>query len=278
MTTLMTMPRPEVAEIETDVPTATAVDVVRSEWTKLRTVASTRWTLLAAWVGTIGIGLIVSAAVASRWSGMSAADRASFDPTFRSLTGILLGQLAIGILGVLVITSEYATGMIRSTFAAVPARRTVLGAKALVLAVPTLIIGVTASLIAFLGGQALLASTGVGVSLAGGGELRAVIGGGVYLMLLGLLALGLGSIFRRAAGGIGAFVGLVLVLPAIVSALPNPWGRDISEFLPGNAGQAFMQVHSTSGSLSPWVGLLVLVAWVAAALGGALWLIGRRDA
>jgi hypothetical protein len=226
----MTMPGAAAAQVDRDVPTATAVDVVRSEWTKLRTVASTRWTLLACWAGTIGIGLIVCASVASRWSGLSPGQQASFDPTSRSLTGLLLGELAVGILGALVITSEYATGMIRSTLAAVPGRRVVLAAKAAVLAVPTLIVGVTASVIAFLGGQALLASTGVGVSLGSSGGLRAVIGGGVCLMLLALLGFGLGAIFRRTAGAIGAFVGLVLV------------------------------------------------GWGAAAIGGGMWLTGRRDA
>jgi hypothetical protein len=274
----MTMPGAAAAQVDRDVPTATGVDVVRSEWTKLRTVASTRWTLLACWAGTIGIGLIVCASVASRWSGLSPGQQASFDPTSRSLTGLLLGELAVGILGALVITSEYATGMIRSTLAAVPGRRVVLAAKAAVLAVPTLIVGVTASVIAFLGGQALLASTGVGVSLGSSGGLRAVIGGGVCLMLLALLGFGLGAIFRRTAGAIGAFVGLVLVLPVVVSALPNPWGNDISEVLPGNAGQALLQLHGSAGSLSPWVGLLVLVGWVAAAIGGGMWLTGRRDA
>ena len=252
-------------------------DVLRSEWIKFRSVGSTRWTLLAAWAGTIAVGLIVCAAIAGHWNHMSATERTSFDPTFRSLTGLSLGQLAVGILGVLVIASEYATGMIRSTLAAVPGRRRVLAAKALALAVPTFIIATVASLVAFLGGQALLASTGAGASMWANGELRAVIGGGVYLTLMAVFGLALGAIFRRTAGGIAAFVGLILVLPVVVAPLPNPWGRDISQYLPSDAGQAFLQIHTSAGSLPPWAGLAVLAAWVAAALGTAAWLITRRD-
>src|SRR6516162_3147481 len=236
----------------------TFTDVLRSEWIKFRSVGSTRWTLLTAWAGTIAVGLIVCAAIAGHWNQMSATDRASFDPTFRSLTGLSLGQLAVGILGVLVIASEYATGMIRSTLAAVPGRRQVLAAKALVLAAPTFVIATLASLVAFLGGQALLASTGEGASMWANGELRAVIGGGVYLTLMAVFGLGLG-------------------LPIVVAPLPNPWGRDISQYLPSDAGQAFLQIHTSAGSLPPWAGLAVLAAWVAAALGTAAWLITRRD-
>jgi hypothetical protein len=255
----------------------TFTDVLRSEWIKFRSVGSTRWTLLAAWAGTIAVGLIVCAAIAGHWNQMSATDRLSFDPTFRSLTGLSVGQLAVGILGVLVIASEYATGMIRSTLAAVPGRRRVLAAKSLVLAAPTFVIATAASAVAFLGGQALLASTGAGASIWANGELRAVIGGGVYLTLMAVFGLALGAIFRRTAGGIAAFVGLVLVLPIVVAPLPNPWGRDISQYLPSDAGQAFLQIHTSAGSLPPWAGLAVLAAWVAAALGLAAWLITRRD-
>jgi len=253
-------------------------DVVAAEWIKFRTVASTRWTLLAAWAGTIAVGLIVSAAIAAQWKQMSTADKASLDPTFRSLTGLVVGQLAVGILGVLVITSEYATGLIRSTLAAVPRRRQVLAAKTVALAAPTLVIATLASVAAFVGGQALLSSTGKGVSLGSAAEVRAVVGGGVYLTLLALLGLGLGAVFRRTAGAIAAFVGLVLVLPAVIGPLPKPWGRDIVQFLPADAGQAFVHIHTGAASLPPWVGIGVLGAWVAATLASAAWLITRRDA
>lgn len=253
-------------------------DVVASEWIKFRTVASTRWTLLSAWVGTVAVGLLFSAAIAAQWNQMSAADKAALDPTFRSLTGLVVGQLAVGVLGVLVITSEYATGLIRSTMTAVPRRRPVLAAKAVVLAVPTLVIATLASVAAFVGGQALMSSTGKGVSLASAAEVRVVAGGGVYLTLLALFGLGLGAVFRRTAGALAAFVGLVLVLPNVIGPLPKPWGRDIVEYLPADAGQAFLQIHGGTKSLPPWVGIGVLGAWAAVALACAAWLITRRDA
>jgi hypothetical protein len=253
-------------------------DVVVGEWIKFRSVASTRWTLLAAWAATLVVGLLVCAAIAAQWEQMSATDKASLDPTFRSLTGLVVGQLAVGILGVLVVTSEYATGLIHSTLAAVPLRCQVLAAKTVVLAAPTLLVATVASVGAFLGGQALLSSTGRGVSLGSAAEVRAVVGGGVYLTLLAFLGLGLGAVFRRTAGAIAAFVGLVLVLPAVIGPLPKPWGRDIVQYLPADAGQAFVQMHIGAGSLPPWIGIGVLSAWVAASLGCAAWLITRRDA
>ena len=253
-------------------------DVMRAEWTKLRTIRSTGWTLLTVLVGTIAIGALICEAVVSRWDQMSAIDQANFDPTFRSLTGLFIAQIAIGVLGVLAITSEYATGMIRSTLAAVPARRLVLAAKGVALAAPAILVSTVTCVAAFLTGQAILATKGIGVSITGPGELRAVMGGGLYLTVMALFALGLGAIFRRTAGAVTAFICLVLVAPVIVGALPKPWGPDIQKYLPGNAGQAILNVHATSGSLSPWAGFAVLSAWAAAALALGAWLITHRDA
>jgi ABC-2 type transport system permease protein len=251
---------------------------LRMEWIKLRSVRSTYWSLLALVGGIVAIGLLISFTTVSRWGQTTAIERAVFDPTFRSLTGIFLGQMAIGVLGALVITAEYSTGMIRSTFAAVPQRVSVLAAKAITFAGVALAVGTAACLAAFLAGQAIFAGKGIGVSLGAPGELRAVLGGGVFLALLGLLALGIGAIVRHTAGAIAAFVGLILVVPALVSALPSPWSGDISKFLPSDAGQALVSVHTSAGQLSPWAALAVLVGWVAASLGTAAVLIRRRDA
>jgi len=253
-------------------------DVLHAEWTKLRTVHSTWWALLTVLCGTIGVGLLICAAVAARWDHMSAMDRANFDPTFRSLTGLFIGQLAIGVVGALAVTAEYSTGMIRSTFAAVPRRGRVLAAKALALVTPALVVSTVGCVVAFLGGQAILATKGAGVSLGAPGELRAVLGGGVFLALLALFALGLGAVFRHTAAAISAFVGLVLVLPVIVSPLPSPWGRDVAPYLPSLAGQAISNVRTHTGLLPPWSGLAVLIVWAAGALGAAAWLTTRRDA
>ena len=252
-------------------------DILHAEWTKLRTIRSTGWNLGTVLAGVIAVGMIVCAATAANWGTMTAADRAGFDPTFGSLKGLYVGELAVGVLGALVITSEYATGMIRSTLAAMPGRRAVLAAKGVTMAAVVFVVSTLASFVAFFCGQAILAGK-AGISITDHGALRAVIGGGLFLTVLSLFALGIGAIFRHTAGAISAFVGAVLVLPAIVSPLPNPWGRDITKFLPSDAGQAIFDVHANGGTLAPWTGFAVLCGWAVAALGLAAWLINRRDA
>jgi ABC-2 type transport system permease protein len=253
-------------------------DALKFEWTKLRTLRST-WSILAAVVAvTIGVGIIVSSATVADWNNLTGAERTALDTTFRSLTGLFFGQLVVGVLGVLAVTSEYATGMIRSTLAAIPHRRLVLAAKAVAVAVPVFVASTVACLVAFLAGQAIFATKHAGVSLFAPGELRAVIGGGLLLTVLALLAVGLGGIVRRTAGAITTFAGLVLVLPTLVGFLPNPWGRDISKFLPSDAGQSLLNLHGNANTLSPWTGFAVLCAWAALALGGAAWLMTHRDA
>jgi hypothetical protein len=252
-------------------------DVLHAEWTKMRTVRSTSWSLLIVLAGTIVISLLLCSAIVGQWDRMSTNERANLDPTSLSLAGLFVGRLAIGVLGVLTITAEYATGIIRSTFAAVPRRATVLAAKAAVLAVVGLVFGTIACGVAFLAGQAILGTKGAGVSLLDPHALRAVIGGGLYLATLGLLGLGLGTILRHTAGAISAFVGTVLVLPGLMAALPDPW-HAIVKFLPSEAGQALVSVRTPVHSLSPWAGFAVLFVWAAAALGLGAHFIGRRDA
>ena len=254
------------------------IDTLRSEWTKLRTVRSTWSCLLIVLGGSTAVGSLVCAAVAAHWDKMSLGERVTFDPTFRSLTGLAIAQLAIGVLGVLVITAEYSSGMIRSSLAAVPSRREVLAAKATALAPVALIVGTATCVGSFLVGQAILNSKGIGVSLAQPAVLRAVLGGGLYLTALALFGLGLGTICRRSAAGISAFVGLVLVAPAIIRTLPAPWGNDIAKFFPSEAGQALLNVKAASGQLAPWTGFAVLCAWAAVALILGAVVISRRDA
>lgn len=253
-------------------------DVLSAEWTKVRSVRSSWWCLLTVLAGTVALGIVITASVAARWPSMTAAERAGFDPTFKSLSGLFVAQLAVGVLGILVITSEYASGTIRSTFAAVPRRREVLAAKILALGLPTLVVSLVATFVAFGSGQAILASRHASVSLTAPNELRAVIGGALYLLLLALLALGLGGIFRRTAGGIAAFVALVLIAPVIVSTLPEPWRRDILRLLPADAGQSLLNIANDPNMLHPWTGAAVEAAWAVAALACAAWLVTRRDA
>jgi ABC-type transport system involved in multi-copper enzyme maturation permease subunit len=254
------------------------LDTIRSEWTKLRTVRTTWYCLLVVLAGSIAVGGLVSAAFAAHWAKMSATERATFDPTFRSLSGLFLAQLAVGVLGVLAITAEYSSGMIRSTLAAVPGRREVLSAKVAALAPVALVVSTIACIGSFLAGQAILSGKGLGVSIAHPAVLRAVLGGGLYLTALALFGLGLGTICRRTAAGLSAFVGLVLVAPIVVRMLPSSWGNNIAKFLPSEAGQALVSVRTVSNQLAPWTGFAVLCAWTAAALVVGGFLIARRDA
>ena len=253
-------------------------DTLLCERTKLRTVRSTWWTLFAVFAVTLAFGAIVTAAIVGRWDRMSVAQRLAIDPTARSLTGFMLSQLFIGVLGVLAITSEYSGGMIRSTLAAMPHRRQLLAAKAISLAPPVFLVGAVSALLAFLSGQAILSNKGIGVSLGAPQEWRAVLGAGLVLALEALIALGLGAMIRQTAGAIASYVGVLLVAQLILSALPDPYGRDITEYFPFNAGRALMKVHTSPDLLPPWSGLAVLVVWAVVSLGVAGWLITRRDA
>lgn len=265
-----------------DIHRPLAPDLLRAEWTKLRTVRSTWWTLLAAAVAMVGLGALLTASYVARFDRIGAVDRAAFNPVAFSLNGRLLSQLAIGVLGVLVVTGEYATGTIRATFSAAPQRRSVLAAKAAVFAAVTAAVCIPASFGAFFVGQAILSAKGVEAHLGDPGVLRTVVGVGLYLTVLGLLALGLGALLRRSAGAIAAVFGLVLVLPGLAAALPSSWQDVISRYLPSNAGQAIIGTSNThfgpSHPLSPWVGFGLFCGYAAAALVAAGFALAHRDA
>jgi ABC-2 type transport system permease protein len=244
-------------------------DLLRSEWAKIRSVRSTYWSLAVAVVAMIGYGAINTAS-------HTGPQPASFDPVLTSLSGILVAQLAIGILGVLVVTSEYSTGMIRSTFAAAPQRHLVIAAKAGAFGAIAVAVGTVASVIAFLVGQAILGAHGV--SLTSPGAARSIIGVGLYLGLLAILAVALGTIVRRTAGAIAALVGLILILPALLLTVPASIQHTVVKFLPGNAGQAIFTTSKDSSTLAPWAGLAVFSLYVAAAATISMVLVRRRDA
>jgi ABC-type transport system involved in multi-copper enzyme maturation permease subunit len=256
-------------------------DLLHSEWTKLRTVRSSYWTLLSAVVAMVGLSAILSAVYVAQYAHVSASDRATFDPASFSLTGSFLAQLAIAVLGVLVITNEYGSGMIRATLAAVPQRLNVLASKAAVFAGVTLVVSTVACFVSFFVGQWILSSKGVGTTLGADNGLRTVLGTALYLAVLGLLALGIGSIIRKTAGAIAAVLGLILVVPVIASLLPSSMNA-FEKFLPSNAGQALINGGSRHGSttpqLAPWAGFGVFCLWAAASLIVAGVLLVRRDA
>jgi len=255
----------------------TQARVLRSEWTKLRTQPSTGWTLLAAVVLVIGFGILYSLLRAARPPHGAAAG--AFDPASVSLAGVQLAQIAAGVLGVLLITSEYASGLIRATFIAVPRRLPVLWGKAATLAAATVAVSLPAALAAFLAGQSILGRQHLAVPLSHPGVARAVLGSALYLAVAALLGLGLGALLRSTAGGISALFGLLFAVPIVVGFLPGNWSGDVGKFLPATAGQAVTTVHpDPTVSLAPWTGFGVFCLYAAAALGLAAIRMRRGDA
>jgi ABC-2 type transport system permease protein len=256
----------------------TQLRVMRSEFTKLRSLRSTVFSLLAAVVFIIGFSVLVPSVIAAHWPPRDPHDAATFDPTSTSLAGMFLAQLAIGVLGVLLISGEYATGMIRATFAAVPRRLPVLWAKVLVFAGVTLALTVPSTIVAFLIGQSILSSKHIQTSLGEPGVLRAVLGTAGYLTLVGVLGLALGALLRNTAASISTLFGLLFVLPILVRFLPSSWSTPIGKYLPNSAGQAITNVRPDSSSLSPWAGFAMFCLYIAVALVLAAISLRRRDA
>jgi len=275
---------------------------VRSEWTKLRSVRSTWICLILVFVAGIGLSALVSNVEAGQWAHLGLADRASFDPVRFSQTGLFLSQFVVGVLGALAITSEYATGSIRTTLAVTSKRTTVLTAKLVVIGVVIFVVAEVTAFSSFLVGQAVLLAHGAKalpagasiltqihsstipyVSLADGGALRAVFLSGTYLLLLALLACGMGFVIRHTAGAIAAFVGILLVLPLIVTVLPSSVAQSFEKYLPSNLGLAMTLVTTRKTDFAgvlfpPWTATGLLVAYAAAAVALAGWLLVRRDA
>lgn len=251
----------------------TQARVIDSEWLKFRTLRSTWAVLGAAVLGMLVLGTVI-AYNTRHLAGLAPEDAAASG----TLQGYYLGQLLIGALGVLFVTGEYSTGMIRSTLAAVPRRQPVLLAKVVVF---TLVVGVAmtaASFGAFLLAQEVLSHYRGGYSLSDPGALRVVIGTGVYLTLVGLLGAALGWIIRSTPGALVGVLGLILVVPVLFSELLGNWGRHIAEYLPTVAGSSFSTSVRQPLTLSPWLGLAVMAAWVVVGLVIASVQLGRRDA
>jgi len=261
--------------------TGRTTSALRSEWTKLRSVRSTTWTILTLAVITLGIAAIAGSSVSSNWHKMSTIDRFSFDPTQLSLRGMLFGQLVIGVLGILVMSAEYSTGSIRSTLMAVPTRAKVLLTKAAVMAVLGLVVSEVLSFGAFFLGQALLVSPAPHATLSQPGVLRAVVGGGLVLSVLGLFALGLATIIRHSAAAITTYVGVLLVLPIVVQALPSSISQPVVKFLPFHISDTMTSVThvlASGPSFSPWIGFALLCGYAFVTLAAGAWLLVRRDA
>src|SRR3954468_18870378 len=243
----------------------TVTNVLRAELAKLLTVRSTYWTLLVAFAAKIGFAVLARAPLVPR---VKPGDLAHVDVVQLALAGLHLSQVAFGVLGVLVISGEYGTGMIRTTFAAVPRRRTVLAAKGLVFTGTAAVTATASTLAAYLAFLAALpAHTLTGTALGDPGVTRAVLGGGLYLTVYGLLGFGLGVLLRSSAAAIATLLGVLFVPPLLLDLLPGLWKTTVGPYIPMvSGGQIFVAAHREAASLAPWTGFGVFCLYAAAAL------------
>lgn len=256
----------------------TLVRVVHSEWIKFRSLRSSYATLLAAAAALVGLGALICWVTVNRWDNLPPQERLAFSPAEQSLKGFFLAQLAVGVLGVVMVTGEYSSGLVRCTLAAVPRRLPMLWAKAAVFGGVTLVMTTAASLTAFTVGQRVLSGGHLQTTLTEPGVLRVVLGTGLYLTAIGLLAVGIGAVVRNTAGGITAVLGLLLVLPVLVEVLPGSWRDRIMPCLPGPAGQSLTALHPLPHMPGPWTGFTVLCAYAAGALAIGAAQLRHRDA
>jgi hypothetical protein len=252
-------------------------NVVRAEFVKLLTIRSTYWALLVAFAANIGFAVLAAALLAPR---LKPDDLARVDVVQLALAGLHLSQVAFGVLGALIITGEYGTGMIRTTFAAIPRRRTVLVAKGLVFAGTALITATASTFVSYLAFLAALpAHTLTSTALTAPGVMRAVLGGGLYLTVYGLLGFGLGAVLRSSAGAIATLLGVLFVPPLLLNLLPGSWRTTVGPYIPMQSGsQIFIAAHREAASLAPWTGFGMFCLYAAVALLAGFAVINRRDA
>ncbi|SNX64081.1 ABC-2 type transport system permease protein [Streptomyces sp. TLI_55] len=254
-----------------------AAQVVRSEWTKIRSVASTVWTLSLAVVVTLALGMLISALSKNEFDKMSRKDQLSFDPTYISFAGMSLGQLAMIVFGVLVVSNEYSTGMIRTSLAAVPQRGTFLFSKIGVATGLSLVVGLVTSFVAFFLGQAMLGEHRA--HIGDHGVLRAVIGGGLYMTLIAMFSMGVAVMLRSPMLSLGILMPFFFLISNILGNVSAT--KKIGRYLPDQAGSKIMQVVTPIDDdtpYGPWGGLAIMVLWVAAAIAGGYLLLKKRDA
>jgi len=253
---------------------ATGRKALKAEWTKLRTLPSTWRTAFAATIVAVGWSVAVVAIQLSQWHALSAHQRQVFDPTSTSLSGVMFAAVILGALGVRAVTGEYTTGMIRSTFAAMPARRLVLGVKAAVVAAFVFPITLVCEAAGFALGQHLLAGKHLQVTIGDPGVLRAVLFGALAVSLIAVIGVGVATVVRHTAGAIMTLVLLVVGGLTLGQMLPIGW----RQYVPGIAAQAAVTVHRSPGLLAPTAAIGVLAAYAVIALGAASIRVSHRDA
>jgi ABC-2 type transport system permease protein len=252
--------------------------VVASEWTKFTTLRSTLWSLGIGMLLTLAFPVIFAAVTGSHWAHMSPHERADRHPLDIALAGVNVAQLAIAVLGVLVITGEYSTGMIRSTFLAVPKRLPVLWAKLGVYAVVAFALTLPAVIASFYTSQAILRSHHIlQTSISAPGVLRTLVGGALYVMGVGVFALAIGAIVRSTAGGIALFAGIFFVIPPLMNILPLSWNNAISKWLPSEAGRQLFALHRDPSRLAQWPSGGLFLGYCLLAIAIAAVLLRRRD-
>ncbi|KUJ64473.1 ABC transporter [Streptomyces albus subsp. albus] len=250
--------------------------VLRSEWTKIRSVRSTVWTLGIAVVVTVALGALISALVERDYDNMSAHDQLTFDPTFTSFAGTGLGQLAMIVFGVLVVSNEYSTGMIRTSLAAVPQRGVFLFSKISVATLLALAVSMATSFTTFLVGQAMLGEHRA--ALDDPGVLRAVVGGGLYMTLITVFSMGVATMLRSPMLSLGILMPFFFLVSNILGNVSAT--RKVGDYLPDQAGQKIMQVVTVDDDApyGPWGGFTIMALWVVAAVAIGYVLLRRRDA
>ncbi|MEH6378509.1 ABC transporter permease [Streptomyces sp. KLMMK] len=249
--------------------------VLQSEWTKIKSVRSTVWTLGLALVVTVALGALISAFSSSNFERMPVQERVNFDPTFTSFAGMGLGQLAMIVFGVLVVSNEYSTGMIRTSLAAVPQRGTFLFSKIAVATLIAFVIAMLTSFVSFFVGQSMLGSHRTSIDAAG--VLRAVIGGGLYMTLIAVFSMGIAAMLRSPMLSLGILMPFFFIISSILGAVEAT--KKVGQYLPDQAGHKVMQVVSFDDApYGPWGGFTIMVLWVAAALAGGYVVLKRRDA
>jgi ABC-2 type transport system permease protein len=253
-------------------------ELARMEWIKLRTVRSTGWGFGILAVSMVGFAVLVNSLLSAHWGHMSATDRATFDPTNQGFTGLIIGQLVMAVLGVLTITGEFSSGLVRATFAAAPRRPLVLAAKVAVFGGAALLAGEVLAFISFFAGELVLGHGVPHVTLATPGVARAVLMAGGYVALTGLFGLGLGAIIRRTAGGIAAAAGLIFVIPFLTLPLPASVRDGIAKFLPEQiAASSITAVRPEAHTLSPGLGFALLCLYAVVLLGAGAYVLAKRD-
>jgi ABC-type transport system involved in multi-copper enzyme maturation permease subunit len=255
---------------------ATFAGALRSEFTKIRSVRSTYWTLVAMFVVVVGFGALASTGAAHGPHGPD------FDAARQSLAGLYIGQLIIGVLGVLVISSEYSTGMIRTTLTTNPHRGMMIAAKGVVFAAVAFVTSLVTAFAAFFVGQALMSSDHISTTIGSPNVLRAVIGGALFLTACGVLSFGLGLLLRHSAAGIASMVGLLFVVTILVNFLPQSWQNHVNEWIPALAGgQIWMSRALPPGNtpmFSAWPSFAILCGYAALAVAAGVILFRKRDA